>query len=193
MPVIHLSHIIPFIQIPRPKHAVLMGVEAVGKKLAQATGGSSAESAFHKVFKNGVNITWGGEGAQGLCAKVTDGGCTTSDSQINFWSMSNDKIKNVVHELGHAFYKAAGNPLLGNSFSRKALIRNASYGGDEALVWEQHPISHNKDGKDIPTELFADTFIAWTYDTWNPDPNRAIALAVNNAQNEMDRIAGSIP
>ena len=61
----------------------------------------------------------------------------------------------------------------------------------EALVWEQHPISMNDPQKDIPTELFADTFIAWTYDTWNSNPK--FALAVNNAQNAMDRIAGLIP
>ena len=173
-------------------YAAYLGVADVGDKLARTLEGS-AESAFHKVFKDGVNFTWGGEGATGLCTAVTSGGCTSSDSQINFWSMSNDMVKNVVHELGHAFYKAAGNPLLGGSFSRKALIRNASYPGGEALVWEQHPISMNDPQEDIATELFADTFLAWTYDMWNPDPNRLIALAVNNAQNEMDRIARSIP
>jgi hypothetical protein len=78
-----------------------------------------------------------------------------------------------------------------NSFSRNALIRNETYAGGEALVWEQHPISMNDPQEDIPVELFADTFIAWTYDTWNPNPQ--FALAVNNAQNEMDRIASSIP
>ncbi|MCC6569762.1 MAG: RHS repeat-associated core domain-containing protein, partial [Anaerolineales bacterium] len=170
--------------------AVLLGVLAVGNKLAGMTDtNESVSAAFGKVFRNGVNFTWGGEGATGMCASVPSGGCTSSDSQINFWSMSNDMVKNVVHELGHAFYKAAGNPLLGNAFSRDALIRNASYDGGEALVWEQHPISHNKDGKDITTELFADTFIAWTYDTWNP----LNVDAVNSARNEMDRIAGSIP
>ena len=174
--------------------AVLLGVLAVGNKLAETTDNNeSAGAAFGKVFKNGVNFTWGGESATGLCAAVTSGGCTSSDSQINFWSMSNDMVKNVVHELGHAFYHAAGNPLLGNSFSRDALIRNASYAGGEALVWEQHPISMNDPQEDIPTELFADTFIAWTYDTWNPSPPKTNPLAVNNAQNEMDRIASSIP
>ena len=166
-------------------------VDKVGTKLVEFDKGVSASHAFKTVFNDGVNFTWGGEGAQGLCAKVTAGGCTTSDSQINFWSMSNDMVKNVVHELGHAFYKAAGNPLLGNSFSRDALIRNASYAGGEALVWEQHPISMNDPKEDIPTELFGDTFIAWTYDTWNPDPD--FALAVDNAQKEMDRIARSLP
>jgi len=165
------------------KLAILQAMHDVGDKLSSLKGGSS-ESAFRKVFKEGVNFTWGGEGATGMCAAVTSGGCTSNASQINFWSMSNDMVKNVVHELGHAFYKAVGNPLLGNSFSRDALIRNASYPGGEALVWEQHPISMNKDGKDIPTELFADTFIAWTYDAWNPNPQSP--LSVPNAQSAMN-------
>lgn len=151
-------------------YAAYLAVTAVGEKLARTLGGS-AESAFRKVFKDGVNIAMGGEGAGYGCTSVTSGGCTTGDSQINFWSMSNDMEKNIVHELGHAYYHAIGDPLLLDySFSRDALIRNKSYGGGEELVWEQHPISMNKDGKDIPTELFADTFIAWTYNTWNPTP-----------------------
>ena len=174
----------------KDKLAVVTGVMLIGTRLAETTSGS-ADAAFSKVFKNGVNFTWGGEGAGYGCTSVSSGGCTSSASQINFWSMSNDMVKNVVHELGHAFYKAAGNPLLGNAFSRDALIRNESYGGGEALVWEQHPISMNDPQEDIPTELFADTFIAWTYDTWNSDPD--FALDVNNARNEMDRIARSIP
>jgi hypothetical protein len=100
--------------------AVLLGIMAVGNKLGGV-------DAFQKVFKDGVNFTGGGEGAPGICAKVKAGDCTSSDSQINFWSMSNDMVKNVVHELGHAFCIAAGNPEFGdNSFSRDALIRNAS-------------------------------------------------------------------
>jgi len=165
------------------KLAILQAVHDVGDKLLSLKGGS-AESAFHKVFKNGVNFTWGGEGATGMCAPVTSGGCTSgaNSNQINFWSMSNDMVKNVVHELGHAFYHAVGNPLLGNSFSRDALIRNASYAGGEALVWEQHPPSMNVGGEDIPTELFADTFIAWTYNAWNP-LNVNAATTANNAMN----------
>jgi hypothetical protein len=169
-------------------YAVYLGVTAVGEKLARTLGGS-AESAFQKVFKDGINLIWGGgDNPSGQCASVTSGGCTSSASQINFWSMSNDMVKNVVHELGHAFYHTVGNPLLGNSFSRDALIRNLSYASGEVLVWEQHPISMNDPQEDIPTELFADTFIAWTYDTWNPDPSHDIALAVNNAQTAMDNL-----
>lgn len=181
---------------PKHKIAARQAVQDVGDNLMRHDEGSSAESAFRNVFKKGVNFTWGGEGATGpICTKVTSGGCTSGAdvNQINFWSMSNDMVKNVVHELGHVFYHAVGDPMIGNSFSRDALIRNASYGGGEAYVWEQHPISMNKDRKDIPTELFADTFLAWTYDTWNSDPSISVALAVNSARNEMDRIASSIP
>jgi hypothetical protein len=49
----------------------------------------------------------------------------------------------------------------------------------------------NEGNVDIPTELFADTFIAWTYGEWNKDPLNV--NAVTDAQNEMNRIAGLIP
>jgi len=175
----------------KERRAILEAVILVGEKFAEVRDqDESAVEAFKTIYGN-VNFTWGGEDATGMCSSVSSGGCTSNANQINFWSMSNDMVKNVVHELGHAFYHAAGNPLLGNAFSRDALIRNASYGDDEALVWEQHPISMNKDGKDIPTELFADTFIAWTYGEWNKNPLNV--NAVTDARNEMDRIASSIP
>jgi hypothetical protein len=93
-------------------------------------------------------------------------------------------IKNIVHELGHSFYHKIGNPLLGNSFSRDALIRNPSYANGEFLDWEQHPPSMNVGGQDIPTELFADTFLAWTYNAWNSlAANEAAVTAAQNAMN----------
>jgi len=94
-----------------------------------------------------------------------------------------DMIRNVVHELGHAFYHAIGDPALGNSFKRNALRDNPC---KECYVWQMHPPSMNEGGKEIPTELFADTFIAWTFDTWNPDPRRGIVDAVSTARAAMD-------
>ena len=47
----------------------------------------------------------------------------------------------------------------------------------------------NENKEDIPTELFADTFVAWVFGAWNTDPSISVALAVNTAQNAMDNIA----
>lgn len=69
-------------------------------------------------------------------------------------------IKNVVHEVGHAFYHATGDKALGSSFSRDALRPNNP---SNRLDWQQHPVAGG-------TELFADTFIAWVYDAWNTEP-----------------------
>ena len=56
----------------------------------------------------------------------------------------------------------------------------------------------NNPMEDIPSELFADSFLAWVFDTWNTDPSLDVALAVNNAQNTMNNTAknalnGSLP
>jgi hypothetical protein len=42
----------------------------------------------------------------------------------------------------------------------------------------------NDPQEDIPTELFADTFIAWTYFAWNSlTANEAAVTAAQNAMN----------
>lgn len=90
---------------------------------------------------------------------------------IKFESFSSHPIYNVVHELGHVFLNSLENSTqrnLDGPLSRDALIRNKSYGGDEELVWEQHPVYMNADGGDPSSELFSDTFLAWTYNAWNP-------------------------
>lgn len=188
------------------KWAILRGARLVGDKLAEVRGeGESAVDAFNAVYEDGINFNQGATNATGLCASgtITSGGCTSSENQINFWTMTGHNmygdaasdaydfsrmIKNVVHELGHSFYHYRGNPLLGNSFSRNTLIRNQRYPDGEYVDWEQHPPSMNADGNDIPTELFADTFIAWTYTAWNP--LTANEDAVTTAQNAM---SGYVP
>ena len=163
--------------------AVAWAVEAVGDQLAERRDiGETSAAAFKAVYKGGVNFKW--ETTDGTCGEdtVNSGGCTDSPNQIGFWSMSGDSnsksldmsrmVKNVVHELGHAYYDSIKNPVLGYGFSRDALIPNPSYDTGEVLDWQQHP------GADGP-ELFADTFIAWTYGAWNSVNVRAVTFAQN--------------
>jgi hypothetical protein len=70
--------------------------------------------------------------------------------------------------------------MLGADFSRDALRPDAK----GRLDWQQHPPYMNADGQDMAGELFADTFIAWTYNSWNTDPLNV--NAVTDAQNAMN-------
>jgi len=176
-----------------PSIAILSAVVKVGEKFASERGlGELGSTAFRAVLGY-INFKF--EGAPGVCGKdtgVDSGGCTRGKHDISFWSMTgqlyNDlprMTKNVVHELGHAYfnqYSDGGKAVPG--LSRDALIRNQTYADGERIDWEQHPISMNADGNDRPNELFADTFIAWTYGAWNPNPNNP--LSVPNAQAAMN-------
>ncbi len=179
--------------------AVFAAVDLVGTKFASERGlGESASEAFGAVYDH-VNIGWGGTGAQGGCASVTSGGCTSSSHQINFWSMSggmyNDTprmIKNVVHELGHVFDNSLTYPDpntgrarrpdqdMPSGLTRETILRpNVPTG---RLDWQQHP---GADGG----EFFADMFIAWTYNAWNTSTDPKNVVAVGIAQDWMDGLA----
>ncbi|GAB4461780.1 MAG: hypothetical protein Kow0070_19920 [Anaerolineales bacterium] len=189
-------------------YAVYLGVIKVADKLASSRGGNEiSAAAFRAVFDKGINFVWdphcngcragtiyeqNKKGAwvdtgKECGSNYTSPGCVpsggfTAGATITFASMSGQRFndldrmaKNVVHEIGHVYYHSVLDaPDLGSSFSRDALRPNEPAG---RLDWQQHP---GADGG----ELFADTFIAWTYNAWNTNPQ--FALAVNNAQSAMD-------
>ena len=171
--------------------AVWVAAMRVGNKLAQKNGGTVV-SAFREKYSGGVNITFGTYNPKTdlygkptgydynhpdmslkACAGVKIAGCTSSPTQIDFWSMAGDNdsygneisndIYNVVHELGHAY--GYGNGMLstrpGGSLSRDAL---------RPPPFQMHPPSMNIGGVDDPGELYADTFVAWTFNAWSTDP-----------------------
>ena len=179
----------------KDKLAVLKGVGDVARHFG-AKIGDTAVNAFRDIFNTsstpmvflmgntGSQFGNDGTGGNKYC-DIGSGGCNVGATHykdtgqvinlIKFKSLSPVLFRarnNVVHELGHAFYNAIGTPMLGNSFSRDALIRNQTVGGKEVLEWEQHP---GADG----SELFADTFLAWTYNAWNPLNVDAVTLAQN--------------
>ncbi len=189
------------------KLALFQAVRTVGYRftLEEKFKNQTVTQAFKSVYGY-LNFIWGnGEGkesAAGDCVGTTSGGCTTNAHQINFWSMTGESgaelgdaydfsrmVKNVVHELGHAFYNGTGRLTLGVNFSRLALRTNPHYENGDYVDWEQHSPRMNKmnaDGTypDPSSELFADTFLAWTYDAWSPlTTNAANVNAARNAMN----------
>ncbi len=175
--------------------AVIEGAELAGAQFALERGkGESGSQAFGAVYGH-VNFKW--EGGVGTCSGVatSSGGCTDGAHDIRFWSMSgqlfndmNRMVKNVVHEMGHAFdwttYNSddltrASNHMSAD-FTRDTVLRpNVPTG---RLDWQQHPGAGG-------AELFADMFVAWTYNAWNTSTDPLNVAIVNDAQNWMNGLA----
>ncbi len=149
----------------------------------------TSSEAFRAVYDH-VNFKW--EGSAGMCGSdaVSSGGCTDGAHQIRFWSMSGQgqldfsrMIKNVVHELGHAFDWTQYDPLtktrasnhMPPGFTRSTILRPNDPAG--RWDWQQSP-------RNTSNEIFGDMFIAWTYGAWNTDPLNV--TTVNAAQGWMN-------
>jgi hypothetical protein len=184
---------------------VLSAAIQVGSKLDMAMGWvASSASAFRSVFTKGVKFVFDPRCDGYRRGTKDDGtkcggdfeshGCTaaggfTSGYTITFASMSGQSsnnidrmIKNAIHEIGHSYYYRIGGPSI-TGLSRNALIANSP---DSNYDWQQHPPSMNEGRQEIPGELFADTFIAWTLGGWNTSLDQATRVDVSNAQNAMD-------
>ena len=168
------------------KRAIMAGLYRVGVAFANARGrDEEASQAFTAILDGGVNFNVGSTNASGDCLLVTSGGCTSSDSQINFWSMAghgNEFIMmgNVIHELGHAYNNQLGkapekdmpywmyqSPNPGRALflqpNSLAPVPNAC---DDCHFWQ-----FNRDL--TATETFGDMFVAWTLGVWNLNPDNA--------------------
>ncbi len=189
----------------KEKWAILRAARLVGDKFTEKRkNGETAADAFIAVY-GGLNFKKEEEGSVGICGDptkpVASGGCTDNAHDIRFWSMSghadngigdiNRMMKNVVHELGHAFnnslsYQDPNDPLktrkpdndMSSTFTRAALLLlNQSSSLGQRWEWQQ---SLDNTG----SEIFGDMFIAWTYNAWNADP--FYATEVNAAQGWMN-------
>ena len=98
-------------------------------------------------------------------------------------------VKNVVHELGHAFDNSLTYTDPDTGRARRP-DQDMPGGLTRNLVLRPNPIPGRLDWQQNPTntsnEFFADMFIAWTYDAWNTSTAIENVLAVGVAQNWMN-------
>jgi RHS repeat-associated protein len=177
------------------RQAVVRGVIDVAVKLASATPDNDTPvEAFRAVYGIDVNnpmiFDWDPNCSD--CRPANCGGSYTGDCQpkfghtdstrrIEFASMSEDwrpdvrtlkQRNNVVHELGHAFENATVQTRADGSTykpARSALPWTNREGLAEGGVWRQS-------GSSQSGEIFADMFVAWTYDTWSVDAQGQLTL-----------------
>jgi len=99
------------------------------------------------------------------CRAIGAGGCTTGDRKVNFASLSPHYVEtarnNVVHELGHIFTNWKGRVPSNSMPADYIRRRNEILLPNETFSWQLHI-------HDSSTETFADFFVAWTYDAWQP-------------------------
>ncbi|MCU0485605.1 MAG: RHS repeat-associated core domain-containing protein, partial [Anaerolineales bacterium] len=164
----------------------LEAVERVGARLAEIRGkGESSSDAFKAVYGY-VKLEW--EESAGDCQGIPAdaGGCTDNAHKIRFWSLSGQMyddtprmVKNVIHELGHAFDNSLGYKDSVGKSRRPDQDMSAGFTRDTVLL--PNPLADKRwnwqqSSQTTSNEVFADMFIAFTYDAWNNDPmNAAIA------------------
>jgi hypothetical protein len=188
------------------KYAYYIAVRDVGKAFAESRrNDETAEEAFKAVFgTDDVVLTFGQSVNPGVCdnSPFTGGGCTRGSHLIDFISLSPvipsfaNRVRNVVHELGHAFRwliigrNADNNPATfvgdGSTYvlSRKNILHSDDYnynnldafGRLRGDIWQFNPDSNSG------SEMFSDMFVAYTYDTWNEEqsPIRDEAIQAMN-------------
>lgn len=147
--------------------------QAEGTKLAASTAFRMTYAASNPlIFLFGTSLA--GHYLSTICGGIGSGGCTSNDVVhktliINFWDTTNQYsngtifMRNVVHELGHAFNSVfSNNPA--TEYSKKDLGRNL--GGFAGGLDEWQFAYTNADSY---SEIFADSFVGWTYNTWGND------------------------
>jgi RHS repeat-associated protein len=194
------------------KRAVIGAVSDVGSKFAsEREQGETASEAFKAIFGS-MTFTWDdncydcrSSDQIANCGNFFGEGCkaggaiTRGSHNIVFASMAGDNatsnamfrsIRNVVHELGHAYDNLLGfgprNDMEANhswmiNDRASILSPNVDYATvercDDCFGWQQNRTKSN-------VETFGDMFVAWTYGTWNTDPVNQ--LMVSDAQNWMN-------
>ena len=166
------------------KAAVRQAAFLTGMAFARGHAGVSFAQAFRQEYSKGIKFEWRTDDPRmrtdeqnadpachgnftGACAP--SGGYTESSSHILFASMSGQHagqfdrmVKNVVHELGHAYRDGHGGIDPPDDFvDQRADILRPNENG--RLDWQQHM-------ETTPSETFADMFIAFVYSAWNTDP-----------------------
>jgi RHS repeat-associated protein len=178
--------------------AVVEAVKKVGKKFTESSGGSSGD-AFKEVY-GAVHFQWG------KCGECNGAGGYAYGYQkkegyylIAFESITGIKsddtiergVKNVVHELGHIYdwthydrvTDTRASNRMSSDFTRDVLLRpNITTSEGTRWDWQQSPSNERN-------EIFADMFIAWTYNAWNTSADPLTVEVVKNANTWMNGLA----
>jgi hypothetical protein len=179
------------------KRAIVHGVIQVAYRFARERNrNETASLAFTSVFDEGMNFNYGATNAPEGCKPVTKGGCTSSNSQINFWTMAGDSgndmfrmTGNVIHEIGHALnYQYDQNPVKDMPYylytNRDLILQPNSLAPMPNACDDCEYYQFNRE-PNSPSETYADMFVAWMYNVWNSNP--ANALDVSIAQTWMEK------
>ncbi|WP_160318457.1 RHS repeat-associated core domain-containing protein [Levilinea saccharolytica] len=155
----------------------LGAVVATGTRLVEGTN-LAAFTAFQMIYaaSNPVIFLFGtslaGHYLSPVCSGIGSGGCTSNDRGtiiINFWDTvhqysNGDKfMKNVVHELGHAFNSVFSNGPA-TEYSKTGLGRGAGGFAGGRGQWQ-----FAYTNAETYSEIFADSFVGWTFNRWGND------------------------
>jgi RHS repeat-associated protein len=173
----------------KEKVAVLLGVMAVGDKFGEVLGKSGSD-AFKEVFGK-MTFTWGS------CNECNgSGGYTYSSNDIRFVSMAGvhypdymlRSINNVVHELGHAFNNLWGKSpealLQRGMANNPLLVRGEDDGYYYGFASRQNERTWVQNPSTSPSEVFADQFLGWTFNTWETEGYFGGLSAQGNARSQ---------
>jgi hypothetical protein len=127
---------------------------------------SSASSPIRMIM--GTSTFYNPEIIAGECTTITGGGCTSPNKVINFVSLfpyrDESARNNIVHELGHVFSNEHGGvpeTELGSHPRNFVANRHLILKDNSTIQWQLNTSPNQK-------ETFADFFVAWTYDAWQP-------------------------
>jgi hypothetical protein len=176
------------------KNAIMTGVVDVGLRMGAATK-KTATDAFKTAYgtrNSSLKFVKGTAGGEGECATITAGACTSSAHLINVASFALNAVNNVVHELGHAFNNATGRAASNQLSTDMSVDTNLQRWAEKeryfgfGSTYKSFPLNWQMsvNPEDDPhyvesgSEVFADMFLGWTYNTWYGGSNsREIYMA----------------
>jgi RHS repeat-associated protein len=153
--------------------SVLLAISAVVRDIAKTLSkekGKDTISSFKEAFGGNVGVrSWASDG----CDCAADVWMNPDEQRYEIrifnanWAASHPKL--LVHEFGHIYYNRDNEEFMPMGYS----LRRPDYGDEDngyygfgggRFEWQFAVVN-----LDLDTEIFADMFLGWVYDTWNFD------------------------